>query len=104
MVWILLLCTIVAVVRRQQQHAEPIWSHRSFECRLGVLVEVNCETDFVAKGDIFRSMAQDMAMQIAANAEVEFVAKEDASPAWLEAEKQSELQKEDLQSKPENIR
>ena len=74
------------------------------ECRLGVLVEVNCETDFVAKGDIFRSMAQDMAMQIAANAEVEFVAKEDASPDWLESEKQSELQKEDLQSKPENIR
>ncbi|KAK9855474.1 hypothetical protein WJX84_009856 [Apatococcus fuscideae] len=72
--------------------------------RLGVLVEVNCETDFVAKGDIFRAMAQDVAMQIAANADVEFVAKEDASEEWVEREKASELQKEDLQSKPENIR
>ena len=69
-----------------------------------MLVEVNCETDFVAKGDIFRAMAQDVAMQIAANADVEFVAKEDASEEWVEREKASELQKEDLQSKPENIR
>ena len=58
----------------------------------------------MAKGDIFKAMAQDMAMQIAANAEVEFVAKEDASSEWIESEKQSELQKEDLKSKPENIR
>ncbi len=69
-----------------------------------MLVEVNCETDFVAKGEIFRNMAQDMAMQIAANAEVEFVSKEDASPEWIESERQSELQKDDLASKPQNIR
>jgi elongation factor Ts len=34
--------------------------------RIGVLVEVNCETDFVARGDDFRQLARDLAMQIAA--------------------------------------
>ena len=33
-------------------------------CRLGVLVEVNCETDFVAKGDIFKELVSDIAMQV----------------------------------------
>ena len=39
-------------------------------CRLGILVEVNCETDFVAKGDVFQTLAADMAMQLASNAQV----------------------------------
>ena len=33
-------------------------------CRLGVLVEVNCETDFVARGEKFRELVNDMAMQV----------------------------------------
>ena len=33
-------------------------------CRLGVLVEVNCETDFVARGDRFRELVADIAMQV----------------------------------------
>src|SRR5665213_3765948 len=36
--------------------------------RIGVLVEVNCETDFVAKGDIFGELVKDVAMHIAASA------------------------------------
>lgn len=32
--------------------------------RLGVLVEVNCETDFVAKGDVFKELVADIAMQV----------------------------------------
>ncbi|MCL5074570.1 MAG: elongation factor Ts [Chloroflexi bacterium] len=36
--------------------------------RIGVLVEVNCETDFVARTDEFKSLAHDIAMQIAATA------------------------------------
>ena len=35
----------------------------SCRCRLGVLIEVNCETDFVAKGDRFKELVADMAMQ-----------------------------------------
>merc|ERR1711937_157469 len=72
--------------------------------RIGVLVEVNCETDFVARGDTFKELVQGLAMQIAASPSVEYVAPEDASPEFIEAEKQAEMQKEDLASKPENIR
>ena len=72
--------------------------------RIGVLVEVNSETDFVARGDTFKELVQGLAMQIAASPSVEYVAPEDASPEFIEAEKQAEMQKEDLASKPENIR
>ena len=73
-------------------------------CRLGVLVEVNCETDFVARGPQFKELVQDMAMQIAASAGVDTVAVEDAPQEELERERAIEMQKEDIQSKPENIR
>merc|ERR1719261_1536457 len=72
--------------------------------RIGVLIEVNSETDFVARGDVFKELVQGLAMQIAASPSVEYVAPEDAAPEFVEAEKKAEMQKEDLASKPENIR
>ncbi|AGY57760.1 elongation factor Ts [Gloeobacter kilaueensis JS1] len=39
--------------------------------RIGVLVEVNCQTDFVAKGEEFQQLVKDIAMQIAASPNVE---------------------------------
>ncbi|KAK9914903.1 hypothetical protein WJX75_002062 [Coccomyxa subellipsoidea] len=71
--------------------------------RLGVLVEVNCETDFVARGDKFKELVADMAMQIAA-CDVSVVAAEDAPAEEVERERAIEMQKEDIQSKPEAIR
>ncbi|CAG9464836.1 unnamed protein product [Pedinophyceae sp. YPF-701] len=72
--------------------------------RLGVMVELNCETDFVARGDKFKELAADVAMQIAACPDIEFVSV-DEIPAEVQArEKEIEMGKEDLQSKPENIR
>ena len=72
--------------------------------RLGVIVEVNCETDFVARGDKFKELVADIAMQVAANIDVEYVSPEDADPAMIAAEKEVQMKMEDLQSKPENIR
>merc|ERR1712157_435663 len=72
--------------------------------RIGVLIEVNSETDFVARGDVFKELVQGLAMQIAASPSVEYVAPEDAPADFVEAEKAAEMQKEDLASKPENIR
>ena len=72
--------------------------------RLGVLVEVNCETDFVARGDKFRELVADLAMQIAASPGVSVVAIEDVSAEELDRERAIELQKEDILSKPEAIR
>merc|ERR1719440_2741258 len=45
--------------------------------KLGVMVEVNCETDFVAKGEIFADLSRSIAMQIAASPNVEYVSEED---------------------------
>jgi len=71
---------------------------------IGVLVEINCETDFVAKGDIFKSIVEDIAMQIAANPTVEYVSTADIPAEIVAKEKEIEMGKEDLASKPVNIR
>ena len=55
--------------------------------KIGVLVEVNCETDFVAKTDEFRGLVRDIAMQVAA-AKPEFVRREEVPTEDLEKEKE----------------
>ena len=54
--------------------------------RLGVLIEVNCETDFVAKTDAFQELVKDLAMQVAA-ANPSYVAREDVPGDVLEKER-----------------
>ena len=54
---------------------------------IGVLVEVNCETDFVARGDQFKALVHDIAMHIAA-AKPEYLAPEDVPSSVLEHEKE----------------
>lgn len=54
--------------------------------RIGVLVEVNCETDFVARTDDFRSLANDIAMHIAA-ANPKYLSRAEVAPEELEREK-----------------
>src|SRR5260370_9899966 len=55
--------------------------------KLGALVEVNCETDFVAKTDAFRELVRDLAMQVAATSPT-YVAREDGPAAVLEKERE----------------
>src|SRR2546427_12539200 len=55
--------------------------------KLGVLVEGNCETDFVAKTDAFQALVKDLSMQIAA-ANPAYVAREDVPPAVVERERE----------------
>jgi len=55
--------------------------------KVGVLVEVNCETDFVARGEEFQQLVKDIAMHVAA-AEPRYVSREDLDPAELEKEKE----------------
>ncbi|PYV24358.1 MAG: translation elongation factor Ts [Acidobacteria bacterium] len=54
--------------------------------KIGVIVEVNCETDFVARTDEFQQLAHDLAMQICAAAP-RFIRKEDVTPDVLEQER-----------------
>jgi elongation factor Ts len=70
--------------------------------QVGVLVEVNCETDFVARGDDFKAFAKDVALHVAGSPTVEWVSDEDVP----EDARQAELRvfEEQAADKPEHIR
>jgi elongation factor Ts len=70
--------------------------------RVGVLVEVNCETDFVAQTEVFRTFAHDMALHIAAMAP-RYMTPEDIPAEDLEREKQKYRQQALDEGKPEKI-
>lgn len=70
--------------------------------RIGVLVEVNCETDFVAKSDDFQNLVKDIAMQIAA-ANPKYVREEEVNSAELENEKEILRAQAKNEGKPEQI-
>ncbi|XP_073313415.1 polyprotein of EF-Ts, chloroplastic [Primulina huaijiensis] len=74
------------------------------DSRIGVLIEVNCETDFVARGDIFKELVEDLAMQVAACPQVQYLNTEDVPKEIVDNERELEMQREDLLSKPEQIR
>ncbi|KAI4379407.1 hypothetical protein MLD38_005709 [Melastoma candidum] len=74
------------------------------DSRIGVLVEVNCETDFVSRGDIFKELVEDLAMQVAACPQVQYLVPEDVPDDIVAKEREIEMQKEDLLLKPEPIR
>ncbi len=67
--------------------------------RVGVLVEVNCETDFVARGEIFQELIRNVAMQIAACPSVDYVRVDDIPAEVSEREKQIEMGRDDLAGK-----
>ena len=70
--------------------------------RLGVLIEVNCETDFVAKTDAFQELVRDLAMQVAA-ANPAFVAREDVPGDVLEKEREIYRSQMADQKKPPQV-
>ena len=70
--------------------------------KLGVLIEVNCETDFVAKTEDFQNMVKDIAMHIAASGPIT-VNKEDVPVDVLEIEKEIYADQARKSGKPENI-
>jgi elongation factor Ts len=72
--------------------------------RVGVLVEVNCETDFVARRDEFQELVRNVAMQVAACPNVEYVRVEDIPTQFVEKEKAIEMGRDDLGNKPDNIK
>jgi elongation factor Ts len=70
--------------------------------KIGVLVEVNCESDFVARTDDFKELVHDIAMHIAAS-DPKFVRKEDVTPADFAREKEIYLAQAVASGKPANI-
>jgi len=70
--------------------------------KIGVLVEVNCESDFVARTDDFKELVHDIAMHIAAS-DPKFIRKEDVTSADLEREKDIYLAQAIASGKPADI-
>ena len=70
--------------------------------QLGVLIEVNCESDFVARTDDFQELVKDLAMQVAA-ADPQFVRKEDVTEAALAKEREIQRARAINEGKPEKM-
>lgn len=70
--------------------------------RVGVMLELNCETDFVARGDTFRELAHELALQIAAAAPL-YVDEEDIPEDVLAHESEIARKRSAEEGKPENI-
>ncbi len=70
--------------------------------KIGVLVEINCESDFVARTDDFKDLVKDIAMHIAA-ADPKFVRKEDVTPDAFEREKEIYRAQAATSGKPANV-
>lgn len=70
--------------------------------RLGVLVEVSCETDFVANTEDFRTLARDVAMQIAAS-DPRWISREDVPEEDIERERKLYAEQAREQGKPDNV-
>ena len=81
-----------------------IYSYIHTGNKLGILIEVNCETDFVARREEFSDLAKNIAMQIASNPEIQVVSMENISELKRKEVENFENSKEDLQNKPEEIR
>ena len=70
--------------------------------RLGVLLEINCETDFVANTEQFRNLANDIALQIA-NLNPQYVKREDVPEAVVQAERDLQRRRALEEGKPEAV-
>ena len=79
-----------------------IETYLHFNRRLGVLVEVNCETDFVANTDQFRTFVKDIALHIA-NLNPEYIRREEVPEAVIEAERQLQRRRVIEEGKPEAV-
>ena len=72
--------------------------------RVGVLLELNCETDFVSRGDLFQGLLRDLSMQVAACPGVEYVSVDQIPESIANKEKEIEMGRDDLSGKPDQIK
>jgi elongation factor Ts len=70
--------------------------------KVGVLVEVNCESDFVARTEDFQELVKDLTMQIAA-ADPRFIRREDVTPEVLDKEREIYMEQARLTGKPKQV-
>lgn len=88
--------------RGEREAREGLIGTYNHDGRIGVLVEVNCETDFVARGEIFAGLVKDVAMHIAASAPA-YVSAEDIPVETRDSKKQELLTSDSLKTKPADM-
>lgn len=88
--------------RGEREARQGVVGTYNHDGRIGVLVEVNCETDFVARNEIFTELVKDVAMHIAAS-NPEFVSVDDIPAEAREKAKTEFVEKAKADGKPENM-
>jgi elongation factor Ts len=93
---------LAAAAKRADREADEglVGSYIHAGSRVAALVEVNCETDFVAHTDLFQELAHDLAMQIVA-AKPRYMSREDVPPEVIRQEKEDYRAR--MQDKPEHV-
>ena len=81
-----------------------VQSYIHANAKVGVLVEVDCNTDFVARNEDFIAFAKDVALHVAASPQVRWVSEEDVPEEARQAELRVFAQQAEAEGKPENIR
>ena len=95
---------IAGAAKREHREVKEgvVGSYIHAGAKLGVLVEVDCETDFVARTDDFQTLVKDLAMQVAA-ANPAYVSRDDIPPAVLEKEREIYREQMADQKKPPQV-
>ena len=88
--------------RGEREARAGVVGNYNHDNRIGVLVEVNCETDFVARNEIFTNLVKDVAMHIAAS-NPEYVSMDDIDTNDREAKKAEFSEKAKSEGKPEKM-
>ncbi|HNZ16797.1 MAG TPA: translation elongation factor Ts [Candidatus Hydrogenedentes bacterium] len=95
---------IASAAKRQDREAKEgaVTSYIHMGGKIGVLVEVNCETDFVARGELFQQFCKDVCLQICSTSP-RWVRREEASQADIDAEMAIYLVQAKESGKPEAV-
>ena len=88
--------------RGEREARSGIIGTYNHDSRIGVLVEVNCETDFVARNEMFTELVKDLAMHVAAS-NPQYVSQDNVPEADREAKKAEFAEKVKSEGKPENM-
>ena len=95
---------IIKAVKKMDRVASEgrLFSYIHHNGKIGVIVELNCETDFVGKNDVFMELGKNIAMHIAASAP-QYVKPEEVPLELIEKEREIQMQSLKEEGKPENV-
>jgi elongation factor Ts len=94
-----------ALAKRAEREAKEgiIDAYIHYQGRIGAMIEVNCETDFVARNEEFKNFVHDLAMQVAASGPL-YISREDVPDEVIEAEKNIYYEQLKNENKPEHVK